>query len=68
VEDLAIEMKQRGVKLGFAQLRSEVRSILERAGVKAVLGEDAFFPTLNSALRAFEGSSPTASAGSDDAP
>lgn len=67
VEDLAIEMKQRGVKLGFAQLRSEVRSSLERAGVKAVLGEDAFFPTLNSALRAFEGSSPAASAGSDDA-
>ncbi len=67
VEDLAREMKQRGVKLGFAQLRSEVRSILERTGVKSVLGEDSFFPTLNSAIRDFEGSSPVASDSSDDA-
>ena len=41
-------------RLGFADLRSEVRAVLERAGVAAGLGEDAFYATLSSAHRAVE--------------
>lgn len=54
VDELAGELRQRGIRLGFANLRTEVRAVLERAGVRGRLGEDAFFATLNSARRAFE--------------
>jgi high affinity sulfate transporter 1 len=54
VEDLADELRRRGIRFGFANLRTEVRAVLGRAGVKARLGEEAFYPTLNSARRAFE--------------
>jgi MFS superfamily sulfate permease-like transporter len=54
VEDLADELRRRGIRFGFANLRTEVRAVLERAGAKARLGEDAFHTTLNSARRAFE--------------
>jgi MFS superfamily sulfate permease-like transporter len=54
VADLAEALRQRGVRLGFANLRTEVREVLERAGVNARVGEDAFYATLNSARRAFE--------------
>lgn len=54
VADLHEELGRRGIRLGFANLRSEVRAVLDRAGVKTRLGEDAFYATLNSARRAFE--------------
>ncbi len=59
IEDLAAELRARGVRLGFANLRSVVRAGLERAGVHEALGADAFFATLNSARRAFEAESGT---------
>jgi high affinity sulfate transporter 1 len=54
VADLGEELGRRGIRLAFANLRSEVRAVLERAGVQSRLGEDAFYTTLNSARRAFE--------------
>jgi high affinity sulfate transporter 1 len=54
VADLSEELARRGIRLGFANLRSQVRAVLERAGVTARLGDDAFYATLNSARRAFE--------------
>jgi MFS superfamily sulfate permease-like transporter len=54
IDELAGELRQRGIRLGFANLRTEVRATLERAGVEEQVGEDAFFATLNSARRAFE--------------
>jgi MFS superfamily sulfate permease-like transporter len=54
VAALGEELGRRGIRPGFANLRSEVRAVLKRAGVQARLGEDAFYVTLNSARRAFE--------------
>lgn len=54
IDELADELRRRGIRLGFASLRTEVRAVLERAGAREQLGEGAFFATLNSARRAFE--------------
>ena len=42
----------RGIRLGFANLRTEVRALLERSGVLVALGDGALFPTLKSAVDA----------------
>jgi high affinity sulfate transporter 1 len=71
LDDLAEALRQRGIRLAFANLRSQVRAGLERAGVGARLGEDAFYATLNSARRAFEaqhGRAPAAGPESADEP
>jgi high affinity sulfate transporter 1 len=54
VADLVAELRQRGIRLGFANLRTEVRAVLDRAGVAEIVGAESFFPTLNSAVRAFD--------------
>ncbi len=54
IADLVAELRQRGVTLGFATLRTEVRTVLDRAGVTDTLGAGSFFPTFNSAVRAFD--------------
>jgi anti-anti-sigma regulatory factor len=50
LEALSEDLRARGVRLGFANLRTEVRALLERSGVQAALGDGAFFPTLESAV------------------
>jgi uncharacterized protein YcaQ len=54
LEALAGDLRARGIRLGFANLRTEVRALLERSGVKAELGEGALFPTLKSAVASCE--------------
>lgn len=58
LQALADDLRQRGVMLGFANLRTELRAVLERANVTAVVGSDAIFPTLKSAVQAFEAREP----------
>jgi sulfate permease, SulP family len=52
LEALSEDLRTRGIRLGFANLRTEVRALLERSGVQAALGADAVFPTLKSAVDA----------------
>jgi MFS superfamily sulfate permease-like transporter len=50
LEALSEDLGRRGIRLGFANLRTEVRALLERSGVQAALGDGALFPTLKSAV------------------
>jgi sulfate permease, SulP family len=50
LEALSEDLRGRGIRLGFANLRTEVRALLERSGVQAALGNGALFPTLKSAV------------------
>jgi high affinity sulphate transporter 1 len=50
---LAEEMRLRGIHFGVANLRQEVQKLLERASVLGLLGPNALFPTLKSAMEAF---------------
>jgi high affinity sulfate transporter 1 len=52
LEALTEDLSTRGIRLGFANLRTEVRALLERSGVLAALGDGALFPTLKSAVDA----------------
>ena len=52
LEALSEDLRARGIRLGFANLRTEVRALLERSGVQAALGDGALFPTLKSAVDA----------------
>jgi high affinity sulfate transporter 1 len=53
LETLAEELASRGIRLGFANVRREVRNNLERAGAMARIGAEFIFPTLNTASDAF---------------
>jgi MFS superfamily sulfate permease-like transporter len=50
LEALSEELRTHGIRLGFANLRTEVRALLERSGVQEALGTGALFPTLKSAV------------------
>jgi MFS superfamily sulfate permease-like transporter len=52
LEALSEDLRTRGIRLGFANLRTEVRALLDRSGVQAALGDGALFPTLKSAVDA----------------
>ena len=52
LEALSEDLRARGIRLGFANIRTEVRTLLERSGVQAALGDGALFPTLKSAVDA----------------
>jgi SulP family sulfate permease len=52
LEALSEDLRARGIRLGFANIRTEVRTLLERCGVQAALGDGALFPTLKSAVDA----------------
>jgi high affinity sulfate transporter 1 len=52
LEALSEDLGARGIRLGFANIRTEVRTLLERSGVQAALGDGALFPTLKSAVDA----------------
>jgi MFS superfamily sulfate permease-like transporter len=47
LEGLSEDLRERGIRLDFANLRTEVRALLERSGVQAALGDGALFATSN---------------------
>jgi sulfate permease, SulP family len=48
------ELEQRGVVLCFARLKGRQREIFEETGLTAQIGSDRFFPTVRTAVAAFE--------------
>ena len=52
LETLVHDLQARGVRLCLADLRTEVRGLLDRAGVIDALGPSAVFPTLEAAVAA----------------
>ena len=53
LESLTKELAAKGIRLGLANARREVRTTLERAGVLKYIGHEFIFQTLNSASDAF---------------
>jgi MFS superfamily sulfate permease-like transporter len=53
LETLVEELAARGVRFGLANVRREVRNVLEHAGALKRIGIDFIFPTLNTASDAF---------------
>jgi MFS superfamily sulfate permease-like transporter len=47
------ELHQRGVELGFAELKHPVRDHLRRYGVFDEIGEDGLYPTIGAAVKAY---------------
>jgi high affinity sulfate transporter 1 len=58
VKTLSEDLKKKGIRLGLAGMRSEVRGILERAGVLAHLDPTTLFPTLKAAVKSWEAAHP----------
>jgi high affinity sulfate transporter 1 len=56
LEELTRELDGRGIRLGLAGFRTEARNFLQRAGTMAVIGDENVYPTLKSAMKAFEAS------------
>jgi high affinity sulfate transporter 1 len=52
--ELAIDLRERGISLGLAELHAEARALLDRAGVIDVIGRDMVFDILEDAYHAFE--------------
>ena len=48
------ELKERGVKIVLAEIAPEVRAELDTYGVTALVGEDAYYETVEAAVAAFE--------------
>lgn len=57
LDETCIELRQRGVMLGIAELHFDARAILERAGVIERIGSAMVFDSLEDAFHAFEVSS-----------
>ncbi|MGA6827417.1 SulP family inorganic anion transporter [Nitrospira sp. NS4] len=53
LESLAGELAARGLRFGLANVRRDVRTVLENAGALERIGSDSIFPTLNTASEAF---------------
>ena len=51
---LHTELAQRGIALCFARLKGRQREIFEETGLTARIGPDRFFPTVRSAVAAYE--------------
>jgi MFS superfamily sulfate permease-like transporter len=54
LEALAIELRRQGMRLALAGFRTETLDFLQRAGSMSALGADCVYPTLKSALKAFQ--------------
>ncbi len=54
LEDLDVELSARGVLLIFAELKDPVRTKLERYALDQPISADHFYPTVHSAVDAFE--------------
>ncbi len=52
------ELKDRGVHLALANVADNVRAHLDRSGITALLGDDAYYPTMADAVRAFRAAPP----------
>ncbi len=59
--DVLLELQQtltaQGIVMGFARVKQDLYRQLQRAGVVAAVGEERFFPTLPTAVAAFDGRS-----------
>ncbi len=51
--ELAQALKQAGIELCFAELKDPVKDKLKRFGLFTQLGDDTFFPTINTAVSAY---------------
>jgi SulP family sulfate permease len=51
--DVSRELKQRGIRLVFAGVTEPVRRELDRAGVTAAVGEDAYYPGVAEVIAAY---------------
>jgi high affinity sulfate transporter 1 len=54
LEELVRELDRQGIRLGLAGFRTEARAFLQRAGTMSVIGAENVYPTLKSAMKAFE--------------
>ena len=54
LQDLARELDRQGIRLGLAGFRTEARNFLHRAGAMSTIGADNVYPTLKSAMKAFD--------------
>ena len=52
--ELCAELRNRGIRLGLAELHAEAREMLDRAGVIERIGSDMVFDILEDAYQAFE--------------
>jgi sulfate permease, SulP family len=52
--ELCADLRDRGIKLGLAELHADARELLERAGVIECIGSDMVFDVVEDALQAFE--------------
>ena len=52
--ELYAELRNRGIRLGLADLHAEARDMLDRAGVIERIGSDMVFDILENAYQAFE--------------
>jgi SulP family sulfate permease len=53
VQNLCLELRRRGIALGFARVRDPVRDQMRRAGLEAEVGEDRFYDTITDGVEAF---------------
>jgi SulP family sulfate permease len=53
LRDLHADLAARGVRLGLARVKTDLRLPLERAGLVELIGEDMLFPTLPVAEEAY---------------
>jgi high affinity sulfate transporter 1 len=57
LEDLDVELNERGVSLVFAELKDPVHAKIERYGLNRTINPEHFYPTLDDAVAAFRASS-----------
>jgi high affinity sulfate transporter 1 len=54
LRDLVEDLRDRGIRLVFAEMKDPVRDRIERYGLNDTIGEDGFFPTITQAVKAFQ--------------
>ena len=59
LQDLVPALDAQGVKLVFAEMKTHVREEIDRFDLSSVLTSDRFFPTIRSAVQAYEGAHPS---------
>ena len=55
LEEVHADLKNRGIALGLAELHTDARAMLSRAGVIDKIGSEMIFEGIEDALRAFNG-------------
>ncbi|MGA9161710.1 MAG: hypothetical protein WB297_12720 [Actinomycetota bacterium] len=59
-------IQERGLRLVFAAVEAPVRAQLDRYGITKLVGEDAFFPTVEDAVEAYRARAGAAQASPSD--